>query len=135
MISLILKMPAATPVLTLPDQASPQAKLTLDEINASYSFEIMPNSREQTGLKLLDVLCDDSAEGFVFPPSWTVIWMGKLVDITTVDGDGNSVTVKGWQEIEPLHTSFINHLNDDIDGNRPLAVFEPHRFAGYPSRF
>ena len=137
MISLILKMPSATQVITLPEQASPQAKLTLDEIGASYSFNAMPNSREQLSQKLLDILCDDSAETFTFPPSWQVMWMGKLVDIevTNTDTEGNETTKKGWEVITNLQANFINFLNDDNEGNRPNAVFEPHRFMGLPPRF
>jgi len=133
MISLILKMPANTQVLTLPEQAAPQAKQTLDEINASYSFEMMPNSREQTGQKLLDILCDDSAELYNFPPSWTVMYMAKLVPVL-YNGDGISLN-EPWEVITNLPAGFINFLNDDSEGNRPSTVFEPHRYMGLPKRF
>ena len=134
MISLILKMPSNVQVLTLPEQAAPQAKQTLDEINASYSFEMMPNSREQVGQKLLDVLCDDSAEFYDFPPSWLIIWMGKLVPIL-YDEEGLALN-EPWEIITPLHASFINHMNDIDDvGGRPVAVSEPHKFMGMPTRF
>jgi len=133
MISLILKMPANTQVLTLPEQASPQAKLTLDEINASYSFEIMPNSRTQTSQKLLDILCDDSAETFTFPPSWTVMYMAKLIPVL-YDENGDTLN-EPWEVITPLPANFIDFLNDDSEGNRPDAVFENHRFMGMPVRF
>ena len=139
MISLILKIPSNVQVLTLPEQAAPQAKQTLDDINASYSFEMMPNSRIQTGQKLLDVLCEDSAEFYEFPPSWQVIYMAKLVaiEVSDIDGEGNVITriEKVWGIITPLHSSFINYLNDDVEGNRPSTVFEPHRFMGFPERF
>ncbi len=133
MISLILKMPSNLQVLTLPEQAAPQAKQALDEINASYSFEQMPNSRTQSGQKLLDVLCDDTAEGFDFPPSWTVIYMAKLVPVLR-DEDGVALN-EPWEVITPLHASFINHLNDDNEGARPNAIFENHKFMGMPARF
>ena len=134
MISLILRMPAATPVLTLPEQAAPQARLTLDEINAAYPSEEMPNSRVYLGQKILDLLCDDTAEGFVFPPSWLVIYMAKLVPVIH-DDLGNALN-DPWQVITPLHTNFINHLNDVDDvGTRPGAAFENHRFMGMPARF
>ena len=133
MISLILKMPANTNVIALPDAAAPQAKQTLDEINASYSFEIMPNSREQLSQKLLDILCDDSAEFFTFPPSWLTMYMAKLVPVL-YDEDGNALN-EPWEVIMPLHASFINFLNNDNEGNRPSAAFENHKFMGMPSRF
>ena len=133
MISLILRMPSATQVVTLPEQAASQAKLTLDEINASYSFEMMPNSREQIGQKLLDVLCDDEAELYEFPPSWAVMYMAKLVPVLR-DEDGNALN-EPWEVITPLHANFINYLNDDNEGARPVAIFEPHRFMGLPARF
>jgi len=135
MISLILKMPSNTQVLPLPPQAAPQAQLTLNEINAAYSFDIMPNSRTQSNQKLLDILCDDSAIDFEFPPSWTVMYMAKLVDIQVTDAEGNETTKKGWEVITNLQANFINYLNDDNEGNRPSAVFEPHRFMGLPARF
>ena len=133
MISLILRMPSATQVITLPDTAAPQAKQTLDEINASYPSEMMPNSREQLSQKLLDVLCDDSAEFFTFPPSWQVMWMGKLIPVL-YDEEGIALN-EPWEVITPLHASFINFLNDDNEGNRPSAVFENHKFMGMPNRF
>jgi len=139
-ISLILRMPANTQVVTLPEQAAPQAKQTLDEINASYSFEIMPNSQEVTGRKLLDVLASDEdvlasdeAEFYDFPPSWTVMYMAKLIPVL-YDEEGIALN-EAWEVITPLHVSFINHLNDDNEGNRPSSVFEPHRFMGLPERF
>jgi len=132
-------MPAATQVLTLPEQAATQAKLTLDEINASYPSEMMPNSRTQTSQKLLDILCDDSAIDFEFPPSWQIMYMAKLVDIETIntDTEGNDyiTTEKGWEVITNLPAGFINFLNDDSEGNRPNEIFEPHRFMGLPARF
>ena len=133
MISLILRMPSNTQVITLPEQAASQAKQTLDEINASYPSEIMPNSREQLSQKLLDVLCDDSAESFTFPPSWTVIYMAKLIPVL-YDEEGIALN-EPWEVITPLHASFINFLNDDFEGNRPSAVFENHKFMGMPNRF
>jgi len=132
-ISLILRMPANTQVVTLPEQAAPQSKQTLNEINASYSFDIMPNSQEVTGQKLLDVLASDEAEFYDFPPQWTVIYMARLVPVE-YDEEGLALN-EPWEIITPLHASFINHLNDDNEGNRPSAVFEPHRFMGLPERF
>ena len=127
-------MPSNTQVLTLPEQAAPQAKLTLDEINASYSFEMMPNSREQTGLKLLDILCDDSAEDYTFPPSWKIIYMSKLVDVL-YDENGGALN-SPWDVIIPLDAGFIDHLNDIDDiGTRPSGIYEPHSFMGLPKRF
>ena len=126
-------MPANVQVLTLPEQAAPQARITLDEINASFPSEVMPNSREQLGQKLLDVLCDDSAEFYDFPPSWEIVYMAKLVPIL-YDENGDALN-EPWEVITPLPANFINFLNDDSEGNRPSAIFEPHKFMGMPSRF
>ena len=133
MISLILRLPVATQVIALPEQAVPQAKQTLDEINASYPSEIMPNSRTQTSQKLLDVLCDDSAEAFTFPPSWTIMYMAKIIPVL-YDENGDALN-EPWQVIAPLAGNYIDFMNDDNEGNRPNAVFENHKFMGMPNRF
>ena len=81
----------------------------------------MPGTRVYDNRYIVDALVKDSFTASMLPEGWTLLYSGS----GTINSD------------------FINYLADkvtyDDEGNeltreRPIEMYEPHRFAGHPAR-